>query len=413
VVPNVSLEAWYTRHLTTQTHALGDEPVAQIGTQAPSHSELRFLEIVVARAALARDHERAHAMARLVGYEVSILADGLGPKTALWVVAEPKPRTLGWGALVGRVDDTTPLTIEAPRPRRETGTGRLAVELFRHANAATLILADPDVPADRADADPASPWNTATAFQAFHQAAHDARRTIKDASILQVRGFGVTQSVSEPIVLMFSRSQPAPAKIPPALVTALVDDETGPLGALGALRLDDGARELVDLAGTGNPQLQYCARYEAATCGLLWFSEAARETYRDADRDRELAKLARAQIAPTAKTSMLFDGLVAGEVSGELRTRFTDVAAIAESYAAERNVHLLRRLPPKAVHAGYSDELGRPFLLVEVSEGDSVMRGLVPIPGGEERIDRADPAHLHALLARRPKILTASGRRSP
>jgi hypothetical protein len=407
ITRGVSLEAWYARQ---QTHA-GDP--ARIGTAVPSHSELRFLETVVARAALSGDLDRANVMSRLVGYELSILADGLGPNTSLWVVAEPQPRTLGWGSLVGRMDETTPLTIEAPRPRRETGTGRLAVELFRHANAATLILADPDVPADRADADPASPWNTATAFQAFHQATHDLRRGIRNASILQIRGFGVTQAVSEPIVLMFSRSQPAPATIPPALVTALVDDKLGPLGALGALRLDDGAPELVDLAGTGNPQLQYCARYEAAVCGLLWFSEAARETYRDADRERELAKLVRVGIAPTAKTSMLLDGLTPGAVSDAVRARFTELAAIAEAYAAERNIHVLRRIPPGVLRAGYSDELGRPFLLVEVADGDQIMRGLVPIPGGDERIDQAHAAHLAALLARRPKIVTAAGRRTP
>jgi hypothetical protein len=312
------------------------------------------------------------------------------------------------------VDVTTALTIEAPRPRRETGTGRLAIELFRHANAATLILADPDVAPDRVDADAASPWNTATAFQSFHQAVHDARRRMKDATILQIRGFGVDKAVSEPLVLMFSRSQPSPAKLP-AQVAALVDDKTGPLGALGTLRLDDGARELVDLAGTGNPQLQYCARYEAATCALLWFSEAARETYRDVDRERELAKLARLQITPIVKTAAaaLLDGITPGETSEPLRRRFADLAAVAEAYAVERNVHLLRRLPPGSLRAGYSDELGRPFLIVEAVDGDLVMRGLVPIPGGDERIDHADAAHLPALLARRPKLITVAGRRTP
>ncbi len=134
-VPSMSLEAWYARQFTTVTQVLGEEPAVQLTGAAPSHSEIRFLEIVVARAALAGDLERAHAMARLVGYEITILADGLGPGTAVWTLAEPNPKRLGWGALVGRVGDTAALTIESPRPRRESGTGRLAVELFRHANA--------------------------------------------------------------------------------------------------------------------------------------------------------------------------------------------------------------------------------------------------------------------------------------
>ena len=411
---DLSLEAWYAR-FTGGTHPLDDVSTAQIGTAVPSHSELRFLEIVVARAALARDHERAHAMARLVGYELALLPDGAGSSRAVWVIAEPTPRRLGWGVLAGRVDDAVPLTIEAPRPRRETGTGRLAVELFRHANAATLILADADVPTDRADADPASPWNTATAFQAFHQAAHDARRSLKDAMMLQIRGFGVTQAVSEPLVLMFSRGTPAPSKLPPQLVAALVDDETGPLGALGAMRFDDGAAELVDLAGTGNPQLQYCARFEATTCALLWFSEAARTAYRDVDRERELAKLARIQIAPVAKpaAAALLDGVVPAQPSASLRARFADLTASAEAYAADRNIHGLRRLPPGAVRVGYSDELGRPFLFLELTDGDHVMRAIVPIPGGDERIELPDATQVSALLGRRPKSLTFAGRRAP
>ena len=423
---NVSLEAWYARRFAPTTGALGEEPVAQIGIAAPSHGELRFLEVVVTPAVLAGDRDRAQAMAKLVGYEVSVLADGAGAGKAVWVLAEPAPRTLGWGFVAGRVDDTTPITIEAPRPRRETGTGRLAIELFRHTDAATLIVADPDVPLDRTDADVASPWNTATAFQAFHQAVHDARRSRPDASIvtarpsggaaiLQVRGFGVAQAVSEPLVLMFSRGTQAPTKLPPQLIAALVDDKSGPLGALGALRLDDGARELVDLAGTGNPQLQYCARFERTMCALLWFSEAARETYREADRERELAKLARMQLAPVTKppAAALLDGIVLGDAPEALRSRFADVAAIAEAYAAERNVHLLRRLPANAVRAGYSDELGRPFLLLELTDGIHLMRAIVPIPGGDERVVLVDPAQLGPMLARRPKLVTVTGRRAP
>jgi hypothetical protein len=386
------------------------ETNAQIEQAAPSHSELRFLEIVVARALLAGEQTTAQAMARVVGYEVSVLADGAGAGKAVWLLAEPPPRRLGWGVLAGRVEASTPITLEAPRPRRETGTGRLAIELFRHANASTLILADPDVPLDRADADAASPWTTATAFQAFHQAVHDARRTNPDAAILQVRGFGIAQQVSEPLVLMYSRGAQAPSKLPPELVAALVDDDIGPLGALGALRLDDGAKELVDLAGTGNPQLAYCARFETSMCALLWFSEAARDTYREADRERELAKLARLQIATTARVQTFLDGVTIGDVPPALFAKFATLAEAAEAYAADRNVHVLRKLPPGAVRVGFADELGRPFLLVEARDATHVMRGLVPIPGGDERVAITHPAQLAPMLGRRPKLVSIAGR---
>lgn len=392
----VSLEGWYARRFTTP------EP---IGTAAPSHSELRFLEIVVARALLAGDYAHAQAMARIVGYDVSLLADGAGAGQAAWLLAEPAPRVLGWGVLAGRVAATTAIALEAPRPRREAGTGRLAIELFRHTGASELVLADPDVPQDRADGDAASPWTTATAFQAFHQAVHDARRT----AILQVRGFGVTQAISEPLVLMFSRGAQPPARLPPALVSALVDDDLGPLGALGALRLDDGAPELVDLAGTGNPQLTYCARYETTTCALLWFSEAARATYREADRERELAKLARLGLTTSARIDELLAGVVIGEVPAPLFARFAMVVERAEAYAVDRNVHVLRTLPNGAVRAGWSDELGRAFLFVEARDGAHVMRGIVPIPGGEERVAISDPAQLAPMLGRRPKLVTVAG----
>lgn len=407
--PGVSLESWYARRFAPP-HALASETTAQIEHAAPSHSELRFLEIVVARGLLAGERTQAQAMARLVGYEVSVLADGAGAGKAVWVLAEPSPRRLGWGVFAGRVETTAPITLEAPRPRRETGTGRLAIELFRHANASTLILADPDVPADRADADAAAPWSTATAFQAFHVAVHDARRTKPDAAILQVRGFGIDKIVSEPLVLMFSRGAQAPAKLPPELIAALVDDDIGPLGALGALRLDDGAKELVDLAGTGNPQLAYCARFETSTCALLWFSDAARDTYREADRERELAKLARVPIATTATVPAFLDGVTIGDVPPALFAKFAALAEAAEAYAADRNVHVLRKLPPNTVRAGFADELGRPFLLVEAGDGAHVMRGIVPIPGGEERVAITDAAQLAPMLGRRPRLLTVAGR---
>jgi len=425
VTRGVSVEAWFAERFAHADASLSPTPDADIGASLPSQSELRFLELVVAPAALARNLAGAHAMAQLVGYSVEVLADGVGDNTPCWLVAETaKPRRLGWGVLAGRVADSAPLAIEAPRPRREGGTWRLAVELFRHADAASLIVADADVPPDRADADPAAAWNVATAFQAFHQAVHDARRATPDATILQIRGFGITQPVREPVVVMFPRALPSPDRLP-KYIAALVG-KTGALSRFQPVRFDSGARELVDLAGTGNPQLQYCTRFETTTCALLWFSEAARDEYRDVDRDRELAKLARMNVRITnaTATAALLES-PAGDDQGppalappdaahaaRLRAKFAELGKLAETFALERNVHLLRRMP--AVTAGYSDELGRPFLLIELRDGDHVIRGLVPIPAGTENValDAGDDTAklLPELLAQRPRSITVVGR---
>ena len=438
---DVSIEAWFAQFFERVDPPAASGPVpgvrpstraAEITHAAPSQSELRFVELMIAKPALAGANLGVvHAMATLVGYGVHILGDGVGPARGCWIVAEEThPRRLGWGVLAGRVEVADPVAIEIPRPRREIGTWRLGVELWRSTKAGALIVADGDVPDDRLDADPAATWNTTTVFQAFHQAAHDALRRAPRATILQIRGFGVTQPIPEPAVVTLLRPALEPAQLPDG-IAAILHSEGTPR-ALRAARIYDGARDLIDVNGTGNPQLQYCSRFETVTCALLWFSEAVRDDYRDGDHARSLAQFTQAGLAVTplpAHVALLEPALAAPDpgvlgppgARAALKHRFDELAEIAQTYASERNVQLLRRVTTLVgdssgaidVRGGYSEELGRPFLVLEVREGDHVMRGLVFVPSSGDRIDLAggiDAARLAELLARRPRIITLTGR---
>ena len=425
-VPGVSVEAWFARYFERVDPRGAAAPLADITLQPPSQSELRFLELLVAAPALGRGDPRiAHAMAGLAGYAVQVLPDGAGPGAGCWILAEANlPRRLGWGVLAGRAGAAPPLAIEIPRPRREAGTWRLGVELWRHAGAATLIAADGDVPDERADADPAATWNTATAFQALHQAVHDAHRGEPDALILQLRGFGITQPIREPVVVTLPRPILVPGQLPARLAGLL--EAKGALGVLRGARLHDGARELVEVSGVGNPQLQYCARFELVSCAMLWFGEPVRDGYREVDRARELAKLARMKLPITTASApaALHDPPLAAPDPArlaELAPRFDALVRLLETYALEQDVQVLRRVtamtaagPEVTAHGGYSDELGRPFLIAELRAGDHAMRALVLIPSGTGRIDLeagGDVANrLPGLLARRPRIVTLVGR---
>ena len=336
------------------------------------------------------------------------------------------------------------MIIEIPRPRREAGTWRLGVELWRHAGGGTLIVADGDVPEERADADPVATWNVATPFQAMHQAVHDAAGGAPDALILQIRGFGITQPIREPAIVALTRPILVPSQIPPRLAGLL--EAKGPFGALRGARIHDGARDLVEVSGVGNPQLQYCARFELVSCAILWFSEPVRDAYRESDSARELAKLARMKLPITtapAPAALHDPPLGAPDPAriAAMQPRFAELVRLLEAYAVEQNVQLLRRLeamavapaaPPRparrggpapraaeeraviAIRGGYSDELGRPFVVAELSEGDHALRALALVPSGTARIELTaggDAAsRLPALLAERPRILTLAGR---
>jgi hypothetical protein len=294
----------------------------------------------------------------------------------------------------------------------------------------------------------------ATPFQAMHQAIHDAHRGDLDALILQIRGFGITQPIREPVIVALTRPVLVPGQIPPRLAGLL--EAKGPLAVLRGARVHDGATELVEVSGTGNPQLHYCSRFELVSCAILWFSEQARDPYHETDRTREIAKLSRMNlpITPASAPAALHDPPLEPPDPARIaamKPRFAELARLVETYALEQNVQLLRQLvamatPPKAaresasapaaartrrgapkpaaedgatvtVRGGFSDELGRPFVVAELREGDHAMRAIALVPPDTARNARfeltagGDVANrLPALLAERPRLITLAGR---
>lgn len=426
-----SIERWFTRFFEQGAEDLARDPNApQIVATAPSQSELRFLELLVARPALLGDLRAAHAMAQVVGMGVVQLPDGRGRDRAAWVIAEQTlPRRLGWGVLAGRPSVATAITnglaVEVPRPRREPGTGRIAVELWHQLDALALIVADGAVPEDRADADPAATWNPYSAFQAFHQAAHDRLRNSLGSAMISVRGFGVTQPIRDQVVVALAQPLLDRERLPPPIARVLKEDRG--VASLAPHRINDGARELVDLAGTGNPQLQYCARFDLVACALVWFSDSARERYHEVPRDRELAKITRMGLAATDRTAaeeLAVPELAVADPTRErvLRDRFAPIATLMDAYARSGNVQLLRSIAGHAaasrgaltVTGGYSDELGRPFLAARLRDGDHELRAVsltpagvarLELPPGSGAVDRAG-----GLLAQRPLSVVILGR---
>jgi hypothetical protein len=329
-----------------------------------------------------------------------------------WLLAETAwPRHRGWGVLAGRPEGG-PITIEIPRPRREAGTLRLGVEAFRRTNASVLVVADPDVVVDRADADPVSPWNLATSLHAFHAAAFHARRETQGAAVLQIRGYGATQPIRDPVVVTGWRPILGKEHVPAPLARL-----AGDLAFLGPARFHDGSRELLDLAGTGNPQLEYCERYEAMPCALIWVSEAMRTEFREADRDRELATLKSAGVEVIGASPV--DALSGADLAPSplppaVRARFDEIVTILEGYAADGNVQRLRLLEGKVhLRGGYSEEVGRAYVTFEIVDGRHLARGLVLVPAGKSRATIAPgdglARRIDAALAHRPLSIEIAG----
>jgi hypothetical protein len=450
--PTVTVEAWLARRLDrnevlqSESDRGGGAPAELASYVPPSQSELRFIELLgtrllAATAVNAADPKAieielrlAHALAALVGYQIHLLPDGGGPGRTTFVLAEATPK-LGWGVVAGRLGQSQPVAIEVPRPLSESGTWRLGTELWLAMDASVLLIASGDRtinvinPAGTGSTfDPAAPWNMATPFQALHQAIHTALGgAALDGMIFEIRGFGATQPVREQLVITPSRPLVDPKTITGRLATALA---TGPLRfASKSTRMQDGAQELLDLTGTGNPQLHYCQRVDTVQCAMLWFGESTRAAYFGADQELLVERALKMGIrrAPEGVAAALLEPALARpnkQISVPLSERYGRVVKIAQAFAASGNIQVLRELVTHvnslisaSVRIGTSSELGRPFLVIDVREGKDVMRGLVMVPGlgitGAEVIVDAGGANelvrLRSALVQRPRVVTLSG----
>ena len=415
------LEAWLTAD---------DGGEAAATYTAPSQSELRFLEEVLARPLVSASPagldgaarlRLAHRLASLIGYDLHQLADGAGPGAPVWVLAEKPARRRGWGTLAGRIGRAAPIAVELPRPRREAGTLHLGAELWIGLDAKLLLVAGAD---GIAGADAAAPWHPATPFQVLHQAIHAGLAGADQPLIAEVRGFSSAQPVRDGLVVSLGRALLDVDEVPPRLARALL--ASGPLGFVPTSRFYDGSLDLLDLAGTGQPQLAYSARVGGVAHAILWFSERVRDGYRGTDRERERARFAPAGLDPAPQ--LIGDALLrpalaprAAPIDPALSARFDRVAAVAGDYAARGSVQALRRLTEVAadadvaVSAGWSPDLGRPYLRLEARRGRQVVRGVVLVPGGEQPEVRLDAAardvrsRLATALLGRARLVTVAG----
>lgn len=397
----------------------------------PSESELRFLEILLAEPLLttqlpvpaqllapdgeagAGDNPAAqagaplawlHRLARLVDYRLVPLADCAGSNQGCWVLApEAAPVLYPAGLLAVRAGDVEQVAIEVPRPQREGGTFRIGAELWREIRG-RILLVNPDEtlvgPGMRLD--PTVIGNPVTPFQALHQAIHHslirapepatlapgAGAAKRPGMILQIRGFGGWRPIGEDLVIGMGAPIMQTWQIPER-IKELVAPE-GPLGWLSdAMRYADGADELVTLSGQGTPQLSYTRSLGGVDFAMLWLSESARERYRPASRVRyreQFERVGFSLIDRTVAEAIGFPELTASQrrLPRGAQLELDRLLGLARHYAVTRDIHVLRALyreaksnPRFAVDALWSNELGLPFLRIQLTEDTQAGRALV------------------------------------
>lgn len=401
----------------------------------PSESELRFLEMLLADpllaadlpapAALAPDAEGAastaersrlpawlHRLAQLVDYRLAALTDCAGSGQGCWVLAPAAaPMRYPAGLLAIRVGEVEPVAVEVPRPQREDGTFRIGAELWREVRG-RILLVNPDetLVGPGMTLDPTVIGNPVTPFQALHQAIHHSLARVAGASdtspstsanasalgapvarpplVLQIRGFGGWRPIEEDLVVGTGAPVLQTWQIP-ARVKELLAPE-GPLGWLGdSLRYADGSDELVTLSGQGTPQLSYTRSLGHVDFAMLWLSERVRESYRPASRARyreHFDRVGLPLIDRTATDAIEFPELTPTQrrLARASQLDLERLIELGRHYAVTRDIHVLRALqrdvssrPDWTLDAMWSNELGLPFLRIELVEGERVGRAIV------------------------------------
>lgn len=352
-----------------------------------------------------------HRLARLVDYRLVPLTDCAGSNQGCWVLApEATPVHYPAGLLAVRAGDAEQVAIEVPRPQREGGTFRIGAELWREIRS-RILLVNPDEtlvgPGMRLD--PTVIGNPVTPFQALHQAIHHslshatraAAPTAAEAAaapaagvatrpgmVLQIRGFAGWRPIGEDLIIGMGAPLMQTWQIPERIKELVVPE--GPLGWLSdSMRYADGADELVTLSGQGTPQLSYTRSLGGVDFAMIWLSESAREHYRPASRVRYREQFERVGfplIDRTVAEAIGFPELTSSQrrLPRDAQLELDRVLELARHYAVTRDIHVLRALYREAksntslaVDALWSNELGLPFLRIQLTEGSQVGRALV------------------------------------
>lgn len=376
--PHVSmvgwLDAWYGDGIATARPPL-----------PPSPTELLVLErLIVSRLA---SGSRAHApwlaqLAQSLDHTIEWLPHAARDGGA-WVVSGDRQR--GWLAVALAESPTIPLAIEVPRPRGETGIGRVATQLWEAEGASALVLdGEWSISAAPGEVsrypDVVGLGNTATAFHAAHQAL---TASFKDgASILQLRGFASTRGLRDDVIVSLGEPLFDSERVPP-LIARIVSKE-GAIGRLAtSLRWVDGSADVVELAGAGDPQLLYARATGTVGFAIVWISDVIRagalpvgdreDTRQRATRlgvrfdDRPVAEALTAGLkAPAAARTIPPPLAVALEFAKDYAARL-DLAALAQA-SAVRGVK---------VALNWSNDPQGAYVLLETQTRKTVARAAV------------------------------------
>jgi hypothetical protein len=359
-----------------------------------------------------------HRLAQLVDHRLVPLADCAGVAQGCWVLA-PEATAVRYpvGLLAIRTGAVEPIAVEVPRPQRENGTFRIGAELWRDLRG-RILLVNPDEtltgPGMRLD--PTIIGNPITPFQALHQAIHHSLAKISDIGptqsapawpprpilplpapgavaarpglILQLRGFAGWRPIDEDLVIGLGPPVMQTWQIPER-VKEIVAPE-GPLGWLSdAMRYADGSDELITLAGQGTPQLSYTRSLGGVDFAMFWLSEPARESYRPASRAgyrEQFDRVGLVLIERTVAEAIGFPELEPTQrrLDRASQIEFEQHIGLARHYAVTRDIHVLRALqrtakanPGFTVDALWSNELGLPFLRLELTNGVQANRAVI------------------------------------
>lgn len=369
------LDAWYNV-----------DAAAPQAPAPPSPTELLVLErLVLARLASGhRDHVPWLAqMARTIDHSIEWLPHAARDGGA-WLLSGDRQR--GWLAVAIADRPATSLVFEVPRPRGETGIGRVAAQLWEVEGAAALVL-DGEWSPDgiRSGSVPGYPdvvglGNATTAFHAAHQALTASLKG--EAAVIQLRGFSSTRGLRADIIASLGEPLLDAARVPPAIARVLSTE--GAIGRLGgSLRWVDGAVDVVELAGAGAPQLLSARATGDVGFAIVWLAESIRASAlpvgdRDDTRQRATRLGLRFDELPVA--AALTAGLLPPAGSRAMSPRFAAALGFARDYAGSLDLAALAQaasVQGVQLSLNWSAAPQGPYVLLEMRDRIAIARAAV------------------------------------
>ncbi|MBA3817912.1 MAG: poly-gamma-glutamate biosynthesis protein PgsC/CapC [Deltaproteobacteria bacterium] len=406
----------------------------QVATRTPpppSETELLVLEQFVVAPLIERPTSRVTAIgevARALDHELRWLPDGAGLAHGAWILAGREDR--GWIALAIAAEPKVPLVVEAPRPRGESGTGRLAAATWQSSEAAALLLdpewADLGLEEQVAYGNPVAPGEVATAFHAAHQALARSLSRQPSGAIVEIRGFATWRPIQHDVVVALGWPLLDRSLVPPTIAQLVAPG--GLLGQIGGSpHWADGAETVAPLLGGGTPQVLY-AHAVGVPFASVWIAPALRLRVSSRDSLDELRDLSE-QVGATLIERSLADALTTGialttgstspivpapippskRLPPPSQVASSQVASSVElgfRYAQTRDVAALVSLLEDrraVVSLGWSPELRAGYVLIETRRGSTIMRSaavlgtpagaacasITPGPGADVEVWRA------------------------